>query len=295
MALQARPLMPDITPPQYRRNQPYDPRQQTYNPAQTSGGAGIPNIPGGPPPLNVNPYLDALYSARSGLVNQQQSLLTQFGGSLRNAIFAASPELAASSKYLTGSFAKPIPDDLAAQYRENIRAAQVFHGFEGGTSTGEQEAYQLTGLAEQRRQQLLPQMEQFGAGILQQSGLAAPTTPGLSEFAALNQQQLGYSQLQQSQYEFQQNLAFQQRQFEENLLAGRQQSDFARQQYKDTQARLADFDKFFRKPTVQSLREDYRTQLYQDWLNNTLQQQGGYAQRQTRPFLGYYGLPGAVS
>lgn len=177
------------------------------------GGTGTPrfNTGGGD-------FLTSLYQARPYFVAQQGNLLSSLGGPLRDAIFAASPELAQASSFLKGSFEKPIPDDMQANYRDQLRQAQAARGFAGGAGSNEigDEAKFLTVLGENRRQALLPQLTQFGGQMLGQAGLN-PLDLNFASFA--------------SAYNQQGQLALQQQEFQAQLQAGQQQSQFAQQQF----------------------------------------------------------------
>lgn len=173
--------------------------------------------------------MQQLLNFRPQFIQQQQNLLNQYGSSLRQSILGASPELSQAANFYQSRFQNPIPPELEAQFQERIRGAQAARGFGGGgTGPVGEEARYLTGLAEEQRLKLLPQMEQFGAGILGMSGLAQPTQftgdNGLNAFANMFSSALRNQQ-------FNQQLAFEQQGYQDSLAASQQQSQFAQQYY----------------------------------------------------------------
>jgi hypothetical protein len=238
------------------------PAAGSFQPPQQRNRLGSP--PGFPPvAMNTQNYLDTFFQANERSMAQFKQLLSQYGAPLRGLILQSSPELAQTQKYLQESFANPIPETLAQNYRQHIRQAQVARGFEGGESTSQAEALQLTLLAEQRRKELLPQLQQFGAGILGMTGFQSPSFGDIASLAQTQAQtQLGFSELQQRQYQFQQQQSFAQLQFEEGLRREQEQSDFARQQYFLNQQQVQDMIKESKKKTYLDLIEEDRTQNY---------------------------------
>jgi hypothetical protein len=135
---------------------------------------------------DASSFLKALYEARPNFVAQQGELLSKLGPSLRQSVFTASPELAQASNYLQKTFEDPYGGSLST-YQDAIRGAQAARGFGGGGTgvTGEEGRY-LTNFAERRRQELLPQLSQFGSGLLNIAGLGGPpdiTLAGLGSLA----------------------------------------------------------------------------------------------------------------
>lgn len=161
----------------------------------------------------IQSFFQALLAARPQFLSQQQGLLESLGGPLRQALFSASPELAMTSNYLQSQFSNPLPPDLAQDYAERIRTAQAARGFGGGgTGPAGEEARFLLGAADQRRMQLLPQLQQFGANVLGMTGLQGP--PNL-DFASIASALLGQNRL------------------NAETAAGQSQSRFAQQMYQD--------------------------------------------------------------
>lgn len=162
-----------------------------FVPWAAGSGAGSPPTPSTPPAPSPVPgaqwptnafsaagdaagYLQALYQARPAFLQQHQEILGTMGLPLRNAVLAASPELASASQYLTSSFQNPIPPGMEQEWAERLRTAQAARGFTGGSGPAQQEAKYLMGLAEERRQNLLPQLSQFGTLMLNATGLQPP-------------------------------------------------------------------------------------------------------------------------
>jgi hypothetical protein len=79
----------------------------------------------------------------------------------------ASPQYQAAGRYVAGAFAQGIPDVLAETYQGRLRQAQAARGLEQGGAPTQQEASLLTGLAEQGRRALLPQLRQMALDPLQ--------------------------------------------------------------------------------------------------------------------------------
>ena len=136
-------------------------------------------------------YLQAIYQARPAFLQQHQEILGSMGLPLRNAVLAASPELASASQYLTSSFQNPIPPGMEQEWAERLRTAQAARGFTGGSGPAQQEAKYLMGLAEERRQSLLPQLSQFGSLMLNATGLQPPD----ANLASLGGMMLGQAEL----------------------------------------------------------------------------------------------------
>jgi len=180
------------------------------------GGAPGSGLPTTPPPGTMkgdaSDFLRALYASRPAFAVQQQEMLTQLGPGLRDAAFAASPELAAVSQYLMSSFQDPFGGMLST-YQDAIRGAQAARGFGGGGTglTGEEGRY-LTGFAEKRRQEMLPQLQAFGNNLLSIGGLQAPPDITLASIGGL---------------------ALQNRLQQDTKAAGEAQSDWAKQIYED--------------------------------------------------------------
>ena len=95
-----------------------------------------------------------LSSSRALQVAQQQSQQQLYD------IFS-SPAMNAYAGYLGDLFTKGIPDVAANEYAGRLRAAQAARGTAFGGAAETQEAILLTTLAEQGRQALLPQLQQF--------------------------------------------------------------------------------------------------------------------------------------
>jgi hypothetical protein len=137
-------------------------------------------------------FLESLYTARPRFVQQQQDLLNQLGPSSRQAIFAASPELAAASQHITNTFNDPF-GGAGSTFQDAIRTAQAARGFGGGgTGVAGEEARYLTNYAQQRRDSLLPQAQSFGTNMLGLAGLAGPPDISLGALGSLG---LGYRRL----------------------------------------------------------------------------------------------------
>ena len=189
--------------------------------AQFTGG-GSPQAPQAPAPNqslvpgtsappafggDAGQFLQSLFQARPAFVQQQGELLNTMGPSLRNAVRAASPELAQLGDYLNQSFQNPFGSSLST-YQDTLRTAQAARGFgsAGGTGPAGEEARYLTNLAERRRSELAPQLQSYGNNMLQLSGLAGPPDVGL---AALG------------------GLALQNRNLNESIFAGNRQSEIS--------------------------------------------------------------------
>lgn len=182
--------------------------------ATSGGGSGIR---GGAFTGDAKEFLSSLYNARPKFVAQQEDLLSRLGPSLRQAVFTASPELAAASDYLTKTFADPYGGSRST-FEDAIRSAQAARGFTGGgTGIVGEEARYLTNFAEQRRMQLLPQLQGFGNNILQISGLSAPTDVNLASLG---------------------NLALQNRQLNSTIQSNQAQDAFSQRLYEDYLATL---------------------------------------------------------
>lgn len=245
-----------------------------YAYAPPGGAPPRPVITGSPPrfptPANSSQdFLDTFLQANERSLQQFQTLLSQYASPLRNLVLQSSPELAQTQKYLMESYAKPFSDLETEEFRKNIRQAQIARGFEGGDSPAGAEAVQLTLAADQRRRELLPQLQQFGAGILGMTGLQ-PFQPDQGAYASLvasqAQAQLGFSELAQRQYQFQQEQGFRQMEFEEALRAAQEQSDFARRQFMQTQQQIEEMRAESKKKTYLDLVEEQRTRAYQNRL-----------------------------
>lgn len=131
-------------------------------------------------------FLKSLYQARPQFVQQQQDLLTQLGPSSRNAIFAASPELASTANYYNQVMTDPFGGNLQT-YQEAIRGAQAARGFgvAGGSAPAGEEARYLTNYAAQQRMQIAPQQAAFGQGLLNIAGLGGPPDISLGALGSL--------------------------------------------------------------------------------------------------------------
>lgn len=139
----------------------------------TAGGtAAAPNIPG--IGETTSEFLNALYAARPGMVQQQVDLLSQFGPAARQAVFAASPELAGAGQFLQNLYSDPFGGALET-YQDALRSAQASRGFGGSTgAVAGEEARYLTNFAQQMRLQAVPQAMQFGQTLLGLGGLGPP-------------------------------------------------------------------------------------------------------------------------
>src|SRR5262245_1752773 len=195
----------------------------------TAGGAPSGgNIGGALTQFSPQNTLNSILQARPNFVQQQQNLLNQYGSSMRQAILGASPELSQAASFYQSRFNNPIPPELEAQFADRIRGAQAARGFGGGgTGPAFEEARYLTGLAEEQRLQLLPQMQQFGAGLLGLGGLAYPEINTGAAFGAAAD--IYGSTLRNQQFYSQ--LGFEQQQAALGQQAAEQQSQFSQQYY----------------------------------------------------------------
>lgn len=210
--------IPDIMA--YRNASPAQ-RQQLMQQWGLAGGGQAPQAP--PPTQSLVPgtsappqfggdagqFLQSLFQARPAFVQQQGELLNTMGPALRNAVRAASPELAQLGDYLNQSFQNPFGSSLST-YQDAIRTAQAARGFgsAGGTAPAGEEARYLTNLAERRRAELAPQLQSYGNNMLQISGLAQPPDVGLAAVGGL---------------------ALQNRNLIESIYAGNRQSEISQQ------------------------------------------------------------------
>lgn len=124
------------------------------------------------------------------------------GSALSSSIYRASPDLIRSAEgYMNSVFTQQFPADIEANMADRVRTAQAARGFGGGGSAVVQdEARFITGLTEQRRQEVL-------ASFLQNKNI--------------NQQGS----------QFQQSFGLQQRTLDETISAGEAQSKAAQQQF----------------------------------------------------------------
>lgn len=183
------------------------------------GGGGAPQVSSGLPLAGptgtqgsneTQPFVEALLSARPQILSQQQQLLQSLGSGLRSSILGASPELAATSNFLTSRVSEGLPEDLQQNYREQLRTAQAARGLEQGSGPAQQEARYLTALQERTRAQAVPQLNNLGFGLLQSSGLGAPPDVGLGTVG---------------------QLGLESRRLSEQVYAGERQSQLAQQMF----------------------------------------------------------------
>jgi len=172
--------MPQFSAGFYRSTGIAPPAKPTYG-----GQPAAPTPDFGGKGNDASSFLKALYEARPNFLAQQGELLNKLGPSLRQGIFNASPELATASNYLNQTFNDPYGGSRST-YEDAIRGAQAARGFGGGGTgvTGEEGRY-LTNFAERRRQELLPQLTQFGQGMLGLAGLAGPPDVTLAGLGGL--------------------------------------------------------------------------------------------------------------
>lgn len=160
-------------------------------------------------------FLSALYTSRPQFVQQQQQLLSTLGPSSRQAIFAASPELAQASQYYNQAFNDPYGGQLNT-FTEALRGAQAARGFgnAGGSGPAGEEARYLTNYAAQQKERLAPQLAQFGQGLLNIAGLGGPPDITLGALGTL---------------------AFQNRTLNETIAANKEASEYAKKMYEQSQ------------------------------------------------------------
>lgn len=183
-------------------------------------------------------YLNTLYQARPAFAQQQIDLLSQLGPAARDAVLAASPELAAASSHFQSTLSDPYGGALET-YQDAMRAAQAARGFAGGgTGVAGEEARYLTNFAMQRRDAAAGSLAQIGGTLLGASGLAQSPDISLGNIgqiglgmAQLAQQQLQYTQ---QRADSQQANAYAQQIYEQEMDALRRQQSL--QAYNDMMA-----------------------------------------------------------
>jgi hypothetical protein len=207
----------------------------SFNPANPSGGPALRTTPTGTSPTGTagpgttgggafptGGFLGELLASRSGILNQQQQLLSELGPSLRSSLFAANPELAAVSEFLTGRVNEGIPQDLQQNFREQVRTAQAARGFTGGgTGPAGQEAKFLTALQEQNRFAAAQGLSALGGQIAGLTGLGNVPSPSFGEVGGLG---LGARTLAEQVFAGQQQSSAAQRMFDEQMALLRSQS-----------------------------------------------------------------------
>lgn len=203
-------------------------------------------------PLSLDPLLQQYFSALNSNLSNFSSQLNAFGGSIHDQLLSSFPELGQLSQFLTSSFQSPVPQDLLSSFTESLRNAQIARGFDAGAGPSLAEATAVTNLAEQRRLNLVPALQQLGTSLVGMSGLAGPADLSLSVFGGLKNQQtsqqLQYMQQQQQAQQFQQTQALaqsqfklQQKSYEDSLKASKEQSQFALNEYRTQQAKLDEY------------------------------------------------------
>lgn len=190
--------------------------------------------------FGVQDITKAFFQAGKENLQEYSKNISEYGPALRSLLFQASPELRQASEFLQERFANPIPESILNAYRNNLRQAQIARGFEGGQGPAMQEAELVTGLVEQQRSQLLPHLQNFGQSILGMTGFQAPPEITLPAVGGLQTEQsrigLGYAESAFGQGRFEQQMSLAQRQFEAELYAASEQSEFARRQFGQTQS-----------------------------------------------------------
>ena len=182
--------LPPVYDPSGRYVSPLSSSYSSYLQQQTQASAPAPTPSGFTG--DASSFLESLYQARPKFVQQQQDLLTQLGPSSRQAIFAASPELAAAGQHITSTYNDPF-GGAGSTFQDAIRTAQAARGFGGGgTGVAGEEARYLTNYAQQRRDALLPQAQSFGTNMLNIAGLGGPPDVSLGALGSLG---LGYRRL----------------------------------------------------------------------------------------------------
>lgn len=150
---------------------------------------------------------------RNSFVSQQVGILNSLGPSARKALYAASPDYAALSDYVTKTLADPL-GGMTDIYRDQFRSAMAARGLEyGGEGVAAGEARHLTELASQARQQVAPLALQTTQMLMQAGGMTAD----YGQSASLREQT--------RQYEIERDLV-------------RQQAEESRKMYEKEQAEL---------------------------------------------------------
>lgn len=145
----------------------------------------------------ADPAQDINY-LKNSLVSNQQQLLQTLGPSMREAVFAASPELRNLATYYQNVYNDPF-EGRGGQYQDYIRQAMAARGFDyrAGEGPGLQEASMMASLASQRRAQLAPAMQDFGTKMLGLQGMGEVDT-GTGTLGSLALQYRQYASEQQS-------------------------------------------------------------------------------------------------
>jgi hypothetical protein len=115
---------------------------------------------------------DSALLSRNSFVTSQVNTLNALGPQARKALYAASPDFAALSDYVTKTLADPL-GGMTDIYRDNFRSAMASQGLgNGGPGVAAGEAENLTRLASQAKQAVAPLALQTTNMLLQAGGLA---------------------------------------------------------------------------------------------------------------------------
>lgn len=102
-----------------------------------------------------------LYAAQSQAAQtreRQEQAWAEQRATARQLELANDPRYQMAQAYLTESFAAGVPEFMAREYENRLRAAQAARGLERGGAPTQQEAALLTSMAAQNRQAILPQL-----------------------------------------------------------------------------------------------------------------------------------------
>lgn len=131
----------------------------------------------------LDPEVQQAISALEGLIPTRLGLTAYYGDVAREAQEVVSPELAATRDFITSRMQEGIPEDMLSQYQQDIRSAQAARGLSYGPASAANEAYLLTKLREEQRQNLLgPAMTQ-GFQTLSMTGFPEMASVGTVNFA----------------------------------------------------------------------------------------------------------------
>ena len=226
--------------------------------------------------------------AQEQVYKSQIANIQKYGSVLRDEILQASPELSQLAEFYKTRFEEGLPESLLADYRGNLRQAMEAGGwgtYAGSPQMAEQEANYITKIQEQSRAQIAPQYQQFTGQL---TSMAMAQMPQLS-FQDISNLMLSQYQVEQQGRQFQQQMNLAEQQFQADLFAAQERSQFAWAQFGATQQMQNEWFDIVKRNEQQT----YMASLPWQTRYNLPASQGGsaYGQAQMAPAWSIIGPP----